>query len=92
MSKTSNCLAERRENLVAQAAAQRLALAQTVAPWRAPLALADRGLAALRTARRYPLLLLGAALVFARLRPGRAGKWPRYLWAGWQIGRRIFRD
>lgn len=92
MSNTSNRLAERRENLVAQAAAQRLALAQTVAPWRAPLALADRGLEALRTVRRHPVLLLGAALVFGRLQRGRAGIWPRYLWAGWQIGRRIFRD
>lgn len=92
MSNTLKRLAERRENLVAQAAAQRRAVAQTVAPWHAPLALADRGLEALRTVRRHPVLLLGAALVFARLRRGRAGKWPRYLWAGWQIGRRIFRD
>lgn len=92
MSNSSNRLAERREELVAQAAAQRQALAQTVVPWRAPLALADRGLEAFRAVRRHPVLLLGAALVFARLRRGRAGKWPRYLWAGWQIGRRIFRD
>lgn len=92
MSNSSNRLAERREELVAQAAVQRQALAQTVVPWRAPLALADRGLEALRTVRRHPLLLLGTALVFARLRPGRAGKWPRYLWVGWQVGRRIFRD
>lgn len=92
MSNMSNRLAEHRENLVAQAAAQRRALARTVAPWHAPLALADQGLEALRTVRRHPVLLLGVALVFARLRRGRTGKWPRYLWAGWQIGRRIFRD
>ena len=40
-------LAERRERLVAQAAAQRMALAQNIEPWRNPLARADQGLAAL---------------------------------------------
>lgn len=92
MNSTLNRLAERREHLVAQAAAQRTALAQCVAPWRAPLALADRGLEGLRTLRRHPALVLGAAVVFAALRPRRAGKWPRLLWAGWRIGRRMFRN
>jgi len=84
-------LAERREYLVAQAAGQRTALAQNVAPWRAPLALADRGLEALRTIRRHPGLLLGAALLLVALRPGRAGKWTRFAWVGWQVGRRFLR-
>jgi len=92
MNRTLNRLAERREQLVAQAAAQRHALAQAVAPWRAPLALADRGVEALRAIGRHPVLLLGAALALATLRPGRAGKWVRRLWAGWRIGRRVFRN
>ena len=73
MSSKLTQLAERREHLVAQAAAQRTALAQSAAPWRAPLALADRGVEALRTIRRHPTWLLGAALVLVALRPGRAG-------------------
>ncbi|MHB0974981.1 MAG: YqjK-like family protein [Thiobacillus sp.] len=84
-------LAERREYLVAQAAAQRTALAQHAAPWRAPLALADRGLDILRTIRRHPAWLLGASLLLVALRPGRAGRWARFAWVGWQVGRRFLR-
>lgn len=91
MNRTLSQLAERREHLVAQAAAQRTALAQHAAPWRAPLALADRGIETLRTIRRHPAWLLGATLVLVALRPGRAGKWTRFAWVGWQVGRRVFR-
>ncbi len=85
-------LAERRTHLVAQAAAQRVALAQNAAPWRAPLALADRGMNAVRTLRRHPAWLLGAALLIVALRPGRAGKFTRLAWVGWRVGRRLFRS
>ena len=91
MNSTLTQLAERREHLVAQAAAQRTALAQHAAPWRAPLALADRGLDILRTIRRHPAWLLGATLVLVALRPGRAGKLTRFAWVGWQVGRRVLR-
>ena len=91
MNSTLTQLAERREHLVAQAAAQRTALAQHAAPWRAPLALADRGLDILRTIRRHPAWLLGATLVLVALRPGRAGKLTRFALVGWQVGRRVFR-
>lgn len=84
--------AERRERLVAQAADQRVALAHTLAPLRAPLALADRGVAAFRRLRRHPAVLLGAVFMFVIVRPRRTGKWARYLWAGWQIGRSMFRS
>jgi len=47
-------LAGRRERLVAQAAAQRMALAQNIEPWRKPLARADQRLAALRYIKRHP--------------------------------------
>ena len=89
MNGTLKRLAERREHLVVQAAAQRNALAQDMAPWRARLALADRGVAAVRTVRRHPALLLGAALLFAAVRPRRAGKWTGTLWAGWRLGRKM---
>jgi hypothetical protein len=84
-------LAERREHLVAQAAAQRTALAQNVAPWRAPLALADRGVAALRYIRHHPVLMVGATLIVAAFRTKRAGGWLRRGWVVWQLGRRLLR-
>jgi hypothetical protein len=82
-------LAERRSQLVAQAAAQRTALAHEVEPWRARLALADRGVTVLRYIGRHPALMVGAALVLARLRPRRAGKWLQRGWVMWQFGRKL---
>lgn len=82
-------LAERRERLVAQAAAQRAALAQNLAPWRAPLALADRGVAALRYVRRHPALLVVATLTIAALRPQRLGRRLGLVWGAWRFGRRL---
>lgn len=84
-------LADRRRLLVAQAAVQRTALASNMAPWRARLALADRGIAALRYVRSHPALMVGAALLLAALRPRRVGKWLPRGWLAWQIGRRLRR-
>ena len=92
MNSTLSRLAERREYLVAQAAAQRDALARHAAPWRGPLAQVDRGVEAIRAVGRHPALLLGTALVFVVWRPKRVGKWPRMLWAGWRFGQRMFRN
>jgi YqjK-like protein len=89
MNSTLTRLAERRERLVAQSAAQRAALAKNAATWRAPLALADRGVEALRAIKRHPAWVLGAVLMFATLRPRRAGRWTRFAWVGWQIGRKL---
>jgi hypothetical protein len=84
-------LAERRRELVAQAAAQRAALAQTVEPWRARLALADQGVAVFRYVRRHPALLMGAAFLLAAWRPRRVGTWLQRGWMAWQLGRRLRR-
>lgn len=89
MSRSLAQLAERRRQLVAQAAAQRTALAHTMEPWRARLALADHGVAAFHYIARHPALIAGAVLVLAALRPRRAGKWLRRGWLVWQIGRRL---
>ena len=78
-------LAERRERLIAQAAAQRVALAQSIEPWRIPLAVADQGLAALRFIRSHPAWLVGGGILIAALRPGRVVKWLRRGWVTWQI-------
>lgn len=82
-------LADRRRQLVAQAAFQRTALAQDMVPWRARLALIDQGVAAIRYLRRRPFLILGVTLLFAAVRPRGAGKWLRRGWLAWQIGRRL---
>lgn len=94
MNKKRAHLAERRSQLVAQSAAQRTALADELAPWRARLALADQGVAALRFIRRHPGLMVGAALLAAAVFPRRVasmGKWLRPGWAIWKIGRRLRR-
>ena len=82
-------LAERREDLVAQAAAQRMVLAQNIEPWRTPLALADQGLAVLRFIKSHPAWITGGGALFAALRPGRVGKWLRRGWLTLQIMRKL---
>ena len=85
-------LAERRQQLIAQAAAERSALAQNLEPWRARLALVDQGVSAVRYVRRHPALLAGGALLFAVLRPRRVGSWLQRGWVVWQLGRRLLRS
>lgn len=82
-------LAERRDRLVAQAAAQRISLAQNIEPWRQPLARADQGLAALRYIRSHPAWIVGGAVLLAVLRPGRIGKWLGRGWVTWQMVRKL---
>lgn len=78
-------LAERRERLIVQAAAQRISLAQGIEPWRSPLALADRGLAALRYIKSHPIWIAGGVILVAAARPARAGKWLGLGWAAWKL-------
>ena len=85
-------LAERRRQLVAQAAAQRTVLAHTMAPWRARLALADQGVAVFRYLRCHPALMVGAALLLAAWRPRGIGTWLQRGWVAWQLGRRLRRN
>jgi len=82
-------LAERREQLIAQAAAQRTALAQSIEPWRTPLTWVDLGLDALRALKRRPVWLLGGVAVLAALRLKRAGKWLRRGWVTWQVMQKL---
>jgi hypothetical protein len=82
-------LAARRRHLVAQAADQRTALALNMEPWRARLALVDRGVAVLRYIGRTPALIAGAPLLLVMLRPRHVGKWLQRGLMVWQIGRRF---
>jgi hypothetical protein len=89
MSRTLIRLAERRNQLVARAAAQRMVLTHNLENLRAPLAYVDQGLSALRYVWRHPLLLVGSVLLLAIWRPRVAGKWLSRGWMVWQIGRRL---
>lgn len=82
-------LAERRERLITQAAAQRIALAQNIEPWRIPLARADQGLAALRYIKSHPAWIVGGTVLLAALRPGRVGKWLQLGWITWQMRHKL---
>ena len=78
-------LAQRREHLIAQAAAQRMMVAQNIEPWRVPLALADQGLTALRFIKSHPAWIVSGGVLLTALRPGLAWKWLRRGWVTWQI-------
>lgn len=79
-------LAQRRERLVSEAERQRVQLTQTVDTLRAPLAMADKGVAAISYIKTHPLLMVGGSAVLMKiLRPSRIGKWfSRGLFA-WQM-------
>lgn len=83
-------LAQRRERLVSEAEAQRMQLVQTVDTLRPALAMADKGLAAIRYIKAHPLLMAGGGAVLMKaLRPSRIGKWfGRGLFA-WQMVRKL---
>lgn len=89
MNRRARYLAARRERLVAQAAAQRAVLAQQMEPWRARLAVVDRGIAAVRTANRHPLLLAGIAVLLVAWRPRGAVRWLQYGVMAWQVARKL---
>ena len=85
MSNKSIPLAEQRERLLNQAAAQRIALAQCIEPWRIPLARVDRGLAAVQVIRRNPVWLVGSAVLLVVLMRGNSMKWLQRGWVAWQM-------
>jgi len=90
MSEKVDRLALRRKHLVAQAAEQRAMLAQSIEPWRAPLARVDQGLVALRFVRSHPAIgIVGVAALLAALRLGRVGKWLQIGWVAWQMKHKL---
>ena len=84
-------LAERRATLVAKAATQRTELAQTLAPWRAPLAIVDQSVQAARYLGRHPGLVVGAVAFAAVLRPRQVFGWLRRGWVVWRMALAIKR-
>ena len=90
MNKKLKILAQRRERLVLKAALQRGQLAQAVDAWRAPLALADQGLAAISFIKQHPILLVGSTAVLVRLvRKSFIGRWFGRGMMAWQLVRKV---
>jgi len=82
-------ITRRRAVLVAQAAAQRKEVGRLTQQWQGPLALADHGIALVRTLRAHPLAItLGLALL-VRMQRHRLRVWTERIWAGWQIYRSL---
>jgi hypothetical protein len=84
-------LSQRRERLLAQAAAQRIKLTKSAGFLRPHLLLVDRGIATLRYLKRHPAIFMGASLILASLRLKHTGKWIQRAWIGWQLGRKLFK-
>ncbi|HSD42684.1 MAG TPA: YqjK-like family protein [Burkholderiales bacterium] len=74
----------RRERLIAKAAAQREEVALLLAPWQAPLAIADKGVAVVAYVRGHPEIVLVAVAAFVVLSPKRAFRWARRAFAAWR--------
>lgn len=79
-------LAQQRARLIARAASQREELTLAFSGLHRPLALADKGIHALRYLGRHPLLLTGAVAVVLLLRPKR---WFGLLEKGWLAWRMV---
>jgi len=77
----------RRAVLLGRAAAERGELAQALRQWSSPIGLVDRALTALNIVKSHPLLVAGAMIVLAVLRPRGAFRWARRGWSLWQTFR-----
>jgi len=78
-------LAERRGILISKAEAQRLELAQALAPWSRPLAIVDQGVLAINYLKRHPVIILGMMACAVALRPMRLFGWARRGWFVWRM-------
>jgi len=78
---------ERRARLLAEAQAQRRALAEGIAVCRSVLVVVDRGIAWGTWLRARPYLVVAAAAAIAVLRPKLALAWSARLLTLWRVGR-----
>jgi hypothetical protein len=81
---------ERRARLLAEAEAQRRALAEGLAVCRGVLVVADRGIAWASWLRARPYLVVAAAAAIAVLRPKLALAWSARLLTLWRVGRLLY--
>jgi hypothetical protein len=77
-------ITRRRAALVAQAAAQRSEVSRLSQRWQMPLALADLGIALVRTVRTHPLAIALGVVLLVRMRR-RLSVWIERIWTAWQI-------
>jgi len=78
---------ERRARLLAEAQAQRQALAEGIDVCRSVLVVVDRGIAWATWLRARPYLVVAAVAAIAVLRPGLALQWSARLLTLWRVGR-----
>ncbi len=81
---------ERRARLLAEAQAQRHALAQGIAVCRSVLLVVDRGIVWAEWLRARPYLVVAAATAIAVLRPRLALEWSARLLTLWRVGRLLY--
>jgi len=81
---------ERRARLLAEAQAQRNALARGIAVCRSVLVVADRGIAWAGWLRARPYLVVAAAAAIAALRPRLALEWSARALTLWRVGRLVY--
>jgi len=83
-------IVERRARLLAEAEAQRRALAQGIAVCRSVLVVVDRGIVWAAWLRARPYLVVAAATAIAVLRPRLALEWSARLLTLWRVGRLLY--
>ena len=83
-------IVERRARLLAEAEAQRRALAQGIAVCRSVLVVVDRGIVWAAWLRARPYLVVAAATAIAVLRPRLALEWTARLLTLWRVGRLLY--
>jgi len=81
---------ERRARLLAEAQAQRHALAEGIAVCRSVLVVVDRGMVWAAWLRARPYLVVAAAAAIAVLRPRLALEWSARLITLWRVGRLLY--
>ena len=81
---------QRRARLVAEAQAQRHALAEGIAVCRSVLVVVDRGIAWGTWLRARPYLVVAAATAVAVLRPRLALQWSARLLTLWRVGSLVY--
>jgi len=81
---------ERRAHLLAEAQAQRHALAEGIAVCRSVLVVVDRGIAWGTWLRARPYLVVAAVTAIAVLRPRLALEWSARVLTLWRVGRLLY--
>ena len=81
---------ERRARLVAEAQAQRHALAEGIAVCRSVLVVVDRGMVWAAWLRARPYLVVAAVTAIAVLRPRLALEWSARVLTLWRVGRLLY--